>query len=330
MARAKIHFKEGLISNDCKNVAKYNLAESTNSTMKFKKTDVNLLIKEALNKIDYHLRCEHERSVSEDYIRGVKSHVKTLIRYYKIYRPTVEAGMKLIQQMVENKRAGNTIRLYVNALKVWASAEGIEIKLKSPKVTRRAKVYLTKLEVVELIKKGDSRSSCMAALMAMSGLRAKETVELRVNDINFKEKYIHVRDHGQGLKPHQERNVALTPECETFIKAWLEDRDRLCLELGLDNTTDYLFLTLDGQPIKRDYLYQLMARLGRKARLDKKTNSKILRTSFGTNGAMSGLETSVVQHSLGHADARTTLTFYIATVEEHCKQEVIKKLRYFE
>ena len=149
----------------------------------------------------------------------------------------------------------------------------------------------------------------IVALTIILGLRISETLALRVRDLDFSRKIIHVRQSIDAVtrEPHAVKSKA--SRADLPMPSWLEQRLRKHLQTH-DGKTDFLFVNGRGRPhsankLREKVLHPLLAKLG------------IPRKGFHSmrHGASSsllddGATPAVVQKQLRHSDARTTLSIY--------------------
>lgn len=145
------------------------------------------------------------------------------------------------------------------------------------------------------------RDISMVYLMLLCGLRSREVLNIKLNDIEFNENYLRV--WGKGNK---ERIMPLP----TILLNYLHDYIRL--ERPSYCRTKILFVILQGknrsQPMTAEGLRNLF-RHRRKNENIKTANPHRLRHTFGADMARSGVRLPILQKMMGHADAKTTLQY---------------------
>ncbi len=144
------------------------------------------------------------------------------------------------------------------------------------------------------------RDRALLEVMYACGLRASETIELEVADIDSHEGFLRAR--GKGSK---ERLVPLGRQAIAAIDAY-QRKGRQKLIGDSDRHEPKLFLNFRGGPLTRQGLYKIVQRHARDAGLSGRMSPHTLRHSFATHLLAGGCDLRAVQEMLGHADISTT------------------------
>lgn len=132
------------------------------------------------------------------------------------------------------------------------------------------------------------RNRALFELVYSAGLRAQETVSLRLADVDFEQEQVLVR--GKGGK---ERAVPLGEEAAYRLRLYLED-GRPQLATG---AVDNLFLSTRGRPLNTSTLRRLLPHPHR------------LRHAFATHLLEGGADLRTIQELLGHSSLSTTQVY---------------------
>ena len=132
------------------------------------------------------------------------------------------------------------------------------------------------------------RNRALFELVYSAGLRSHEVVGLRLADVDFEQRTIHIV--GKGGK---ERVVPLGDEAYVAVRRYLEC-SRGELATGADNT---LFLSSRGRALDTSTLRKLVA------------NPHRLRHAFATHLLEGGADLRTIQELLGHASLSTTQAY---------------------
>ena len=146
------------------------------------------------------------------------------------------------------------------------------------------------------------RNAAMLAILWRCGLRCSEALDLEPRDVDSDTGLVRVRC-GKGGKS---RVVKADSGALTLVARWLDKR----ADLGL-NGRHKLFSTLKGKRLDARYVRELVARLGRKAGIERRCHPHALRHAHATELAREGKRLDVIQAQLGHANISTT-SAYIA------------------
>lgn len=142
------------------------------------------------------------------------------------------------------------------------------------------------------------RNRALLTVLYRGGLRTCEALALFPKDLGDHELRIL---HGKGDKA---RTVGLDPGAWELVQKWVSKRTKLGM-----NGSDPLFCTLEGKPLQPRYVRQLVARNGKKAKIEKRCHPHGLRASHAVELMREGHNLSIIQRQLGHANIKTTDTY---------------------
>ena len=187
----------------------------------------------------------------------------------------------------------------------------------SPKLPKKLPNYLTEEEVKKLLDvRLDTpysyRNKAMFELLYATGLRVSELINLKFNDIDFKNDFIRVL--GKGTK---ERIVPINEDAEKWLSIYL-DKYRFLLLKG--KNSDYLFISNALKPISRQGFFKIVKQEVKLSGITKNVSPHVLRHSFATHLLNAGIDLRVIQELLGHSDIATT-QIYTHLVNEKIKKD---------
>ena len=172
-----------------------------------------------------------------------------------------------------------------------------------PKLFKHLPQELSPQEVSALLAAEDGRGAlpdrnrALLELFYATGARVSEICDIRLVDINLKERF--VRLQGKGSK---ERMTPITRTAAKVIAVYLNNARKI-----LDkNNSPYLFLSRTGKRLDRINIFLLIKRLALKAGITKNVYPHLLRHSFATHMLEGGANLRAVQMLLGHSDLATT------------------------
>lgn len=171
--------------------------------------------------------------------------------------------------------------------------------LEQPKLPKHLPKVMTIEELNQILNTNlTEEETLIVELLYGCGLRVSELVNLQLNNIDIKSKYIQC--YGKGSK---ERIVPFGEKAKVALKKYLKVRDLIILKNKLvDNKI--LFLKDDGKQITRQDVYNFIKKQGEK--IHKHISPHTLRHSFATHLLENGADLRVVQELLGHSDVSTT------------------------
>lgn len=142
------------------------------------------------------------------------------------------------------------------------------------------------------------RDRALLEVLYGSGLRASESIELRVRDLYLDEGLLRVV--GKGSK---ERLVPVGSDARHALARYLRE-SRPGLDRG--EGKGRIFLNRHGRPLSRMGVWKIVRRHAERAGLGERVTPHTLRHSFATHLLEGGADLAAVQEMLGHADISTT------------------------
>lgn len=199
-------------------------------------------------------------------------------------------------------RTLSTMRSYLYAFFEWLTNEEIINKnpcsrIKPIKYNRDIKKPFTDVEIDAI------RSACktvreraLIELLLSSGIRRAELCDLRINDINFTDMSIIVRNGKGGKK----RMTYMNDLSLTYIKKYLSEKAPY-------NENDKLFSTKHGD-LTYSGLRYILKKIEEKSGVSNVHPHRFRRT-FATSLANRGMDIQEVQQLLGHANINVTMQY---------------------
>ncbi len=176
------------------------------------------------------------------------------------------------------------------------------VNLKTPKISKKLPVVLTKEEVKRMI---DSIKNKKHRLMIMflysSGLRLSELLNLKVGDLEIGEKIGWVRS-GKGAK---DRLFLLSDRLVEEMREYLQWKKE----------SDYVFTGRKERMTPRN-VQKIIKKVARNAGIEKNVHPHSLRHSFATHLLESGENIRKIQMLLGHSQLSTTQLYLDVSTEE--------------
>ena len=211
-----------------------------------------------------------------------------------------------------SERASTSIILFLAAIKyayLNILKNDITASIKRPKREKKMPTVLTKDEVKKLIKSIENKKSkLMVSLMYACGLRVSETVNLKVDHLDFEDNIGHVRQ-GKGKK---DRIFNIPKFLFSKLKKHVKQQK--------ENKQEYLFTGPKGKMSTRN-LQKIVKNASQKAEIKKDVHCHTLRHSFATHLLENGVDIRIIQKLLGHASISTTELY------AHVSKEQIKKIK---
>ncbi len=179
--------------------------------------------------------------------------------------------------------------------------------LELPRKSKLLPDYLSHEETEVLLAQPDTssplglRDKAILETMYATGLRASETVSLRLLDVDLDESLLRVM--GKGSK---ERLVPFGLPCRRAIEAYLRE-GRGKLTRGKSST--WLFVNARGGKLSRIALWKILKKYATPIGIAERVHPHILRHTFATHMLMGGCDIRALQEMLGHSRLTTTQVY---------------------
>jgi integrase/recombinase XerD len=162
-----------------------------------------------------------------------------------------------------------------------------------PKKERHLPMVLSQQEVVALLKNTKNlKHKTILSTIYSCGLRISEALELRLEDIDFAAKRVHIQE-GKGKK---DRYVPLSEIQAKVMRKYL----------SVYAPTGYLFEGVHGGKYSTTSIRSVVKRSARAAGISKRVTPHTLRHSFATHMLEQGVNLRYIQKVLGHSQSKTT------------------------
>lgn len=194
----------------------------------------------------------------------------------------------------------NTLYIFLNKK---YQKDNICANLDHPRLTERIPTVLSIEEVENLldIKLYDCfsyRNKAMLELLYATGLRVSELVNLNLNQIDLKDKF--VRCFGKGNK---ERIVPFGDICYDYLEIYIQDYRNSMLK---GKITDKVFLNNHGEGMTRQGFFKILKTIAKEKKISKNITPHVIRHSFATHLLNNGADLRSIQMMLGHDNLSTT------------------------
>ncbi|MEM1627709.1 MAG: tyrosine-type recombinase/integrase [Desulfurococcaceae archaeon] len=193
-----------------------------------------------------------------------------------------------------------TLHYYTIMLRRFLKWLGLDIKVPGVKKPQARIDVLSDEELQSLLRVAKKPlDRLILSLLISTGLRSRELLELRVEDVDFNRQVLRVRSAKYG----RERYVTATPEVFDMIDSWIKLN-------GLKPGDKLFSLTYSG-------LYKKIKTLAKRAGIDTaKIRPHVLRHTFATLAIRKGMSLPSLQRLLGHSDIRTTQIYLHLTIDD--------------
>ncbi len=198
---------------------------------------------------------------------------------------------------------------------LYDPAEDLEV----PRVHRGLpKVILTQEEARSFLDSPDLsspigyRDKALLELLYATGVRTKELINLKVDDVNLDEQTVLVRQ-GKGKK---DRLCAIPPLTAGYLKEYIEKvRPRFARSMWSKGKDEgYLFLNYTGGAINVGRLKDVLRRIQTSSGIGKTVTCMVLRHSIASHLLENGMGMRYIQEFLGHERMDSTQVYAKVTL----------------
>lgn len=161
------------------------------------------------------------------------------------------------------------------------------------KKDKKLPVVLSKRKILDIINACDNiKHKLIIQILYCSGLRVSEVVSLKINDLDFNRKIIHIK----GAKGKKDRITIISETVLKNIKKYLAESQPL----------KYLFESMRGGNLTTRTIQAIISQNAIKAGITKPISPHSFRHSFATHLLENGLDIRYIQALLGHSRLETT------------------------
>lgn len=226
------------------------------------------------------------------------------------------------------KVSPNTVNIRLRVIKVYLQFlederyvnDRINYRILKLKEIYNEKKPLTSSDVKKLLKAinlktyAGLRDYTMALIMLSVGVRINEMCNIKVSDINVKERYITIR--AETAKSRKQRVVPLNSKIVGYLKK--------LIDIAEDVGSEYVFLSsTTHDKVITSTVKDRFLNLGKKAGLDKSSSVHKLRHTAITNMVKNGVNPLDVKSIAGHSDLKITMLYYHNSIKD--LQKAIEK-----
>ncbi|KXB08545.1 hypothetical protein AKJ56_00940 [candidate division MSBL1 archaeon SCGC-AAA382N08] len=225
----------------------------------------------------------------------VKNHIDSIRRIGRLSKQEAE---EFIFRLYQSDYSYSHKISQVIALEYWFEHLGENVRFARQQRPRPIiKPTLSESEVTRMfLCCKNIREKTILAVLAYSGVRPKELINIKVRDVDFGSNELRVIQ-GKGLKDNV---IYISASCTKIILEYLES-------YKMDN---YLFMTADGfRPYNQRALRKLVKIVSKRAKLNRRIYPYLFRHSLATNMINRGADIITVKNQMRHCYAETTMLY---------------------
>lgn len=233
--------------------------------------------------------------------KTIKSYLFGLKKYFVYKKSDFEKcdieNIKNFLSFCESKKiSAQTRNLFLNAIKFYYRSvinDGKRLEIRSAKKNKSLPVILSRNEIDKILKATlNAKHRLLLALSYASGLRVSEVINLKIQDIDFTELIIHIKQ----AKGKKDRITVFPEKLSDSIKNLTAGK----------NMNDFVFSSERGGSLTTRTAQKVFKNSLKKAGINKNATFHGLRHSFATHLLENGVDVRYVQELLGHQNIRTT------------------------
>ncbi|MAE42441.1 integrase [Candidatus Woesearchaeota archaeon] len=258
-----------------------------------------------LQKLETELKI---RGFSEQTIKSYTFHNTKFLEFIKKEPENVQAEdiKQFMAHLISDKGyKPSSVSLAMSSLRFLYDEmmeKGLFSKIKMPKMEKKLPVVLTKDEMKRMIESiTNPKHKLLVKMLYSSGLRVSECVNLKVDDLDLKERFGTVRS-GKGKK---DRNIIISESIINDMKNHLEKK-----------TIKTFIFEVKGNPMSVRQAQKIVSNAASKAGIRKRVFCHALRSSFATHLLEAGTDIRIIQELLGHANLATTQRYTAVSREQ--------------
>ena len=247
---------------------------------------------------------KYQKNFSDHTIKNYSIDLKAFYEFAQNSEINVELIRKYLKKMYENKYKNRTISRKVSALKSYfkyLESENIIDEdpmslISNPKIEKNLPNYLNYDDLEKLLNFPDQnnkyglRDALILEMLYSSGCRVSESVNIKLKDIDFKERKILILGKG-----NKERYVFYGTKCENLLNKYL-----------LKENHEYLFTNKHGNKLNERIVRKIVDDNARKSGLNVHVTPHTLRHTYATHLLNDGADLKSVGDLLGHENLSTT------------------------
>lgn len=266
---------------------------------------------------------KYERGFADYTIKSYSTDLKEFYEFSKKDTVNIELVRKYLRYLYEKNYSNRSISRKVSSLKSYfkyLEGEGI-IKdnfmrlISNPKLEKTLPNYLNYQDLEKLLNFPDRnnkyglRDALILEMLYSSGVRVSELANMKLKDIDFKDKKILVLGKG-----NKERYVYYGSKCDSLLKKYL-DMDHM--------DSPYLFIGKRKDRLNEREIRLIVTESAKKAGINIHVTPHTLRHTYATHMLNEGADLKSVGDLLGHESLSTT-QIYTHISNERLRQIYLK------
>ncbi len=264
---------------------------------------------------------KYQKNFSDHTIKNYKIDLKEFYEFASNKKIDTELIRKYLKKLFEKKYKSTTISRKVSSLKSYfkyLESENIIDEspvnlISNPKIEKTLPNFLNYDDLEKLLNYPDQnnkyglRDALILEMLYSSGCRVSELVNIKIKDIDFKERKILILGKG-----NKERYVFYGSKCEGLLNKYM-----------MKENHEYLFTNKHGNKLNERTVRKITTENARKAGLNVHVTPHTLRHTYATHLLNDGADLKSVGDLLGHENLSTT-QIYTHVSNERLREVYLK------
>ena len=214
-----------------------------------------------------------------------------------IYHMKEEKGLKATTINIRLR----TLKTYLKWLHENGYIDKMHNKIKLQKMQKDTIQPLSKKNIHKMLQMPDKteytgfRDYCLMLLMLDNGIRTKEALNLKIDDLDIKNRTIIIRK--DVAKTGSTRKVAISRRVAKLLEVLIKNNDK---------NVEYVFQSVYGKKLQTTTISRTFAKYGKKAGIKERVSGHVWRHTFAINFLKSGGDVFTLQKILGHTSMEMT------------------------
>lgn len=251
---------------------------------------------------DLIIRFEQEmkiRNLSPRTIKSYSYYITEILDYTRKSARDINSQdvRSYLEKLVDQNYSASTLNIAHSALKLYFSKilrRRFFVFLPRAQVEKKLPVVLSKSEIKKLLEGiQNQKHKLILSLIYSAGLRVSEVVKIRVQDLDFENNTLFIRQS----KGRKDRITIFAKKLGVKLKDYIENNK---------NSGDLLFFNNQDAKLTIRTIQKIFSNALIKSRINKKASCHSLRHSFATHLLENGTDIRYIQALLGHKKLETT------------------------
>ncbi len=210
-----------------------------------------------------------------------------------------------------NRKIASLRSYYKFLLRTEKISKDPMLKIRAPKVKKTLPVFVEEDKLINLLDDGledgvfennfnGNRDRLIIELLYGTGIRLSELIEAKDKDLNFYDGTIKVLGKG-----NKERIIPMNTTLIKKLKEYINQKKTALL----DNLTDYLIVTNEGDKTYPMFIYRTVRKYLDMTTTIEKRSPHVLRHSFATHLLNKGADLNAIKDLLGHTSLAATQVY---------------------